>query len=222
MNISEFDKNIGKKIDSALVVVKKVFDRKTGVGDYGPWSMQSGFISDGTAECKVLFKNRDDVSALEGSVIELKSTQSKKGLNGLTIKQDTYNDVVSLVLDVTSSAKVAILPSTETEPRTEVPAAKLESLAGESALFPPPAPLAKDKIGIYATPVSAPKAAAPVQLATDRIASYGTLYAKCLGEACGVGSLLQNASNEDFRTIATAFFIQGMKDGLLNAPDIKK
>lgn len=96
----------------------KLYDRKTGMGEHGEWSLQGGELTDQTGVIKLTFSGRDAVPKdLKGKTIQISASKHEKhGWTG--VKKETYKDKAQL--KVTSSAEVINFDA-ENQPEEEEP-----------------------------------------------------------------------------------------------------
>jgi hypothetical protein len=98
----------GTVIGQMVVQVKAAFEAKTGKGKYGDWRVQPCILKDGTGEVRASFWTQEDMKALTGQTITIKSQAGKNGLAGLKVKNSSHSGKNEL--DV--SDKAAILDGT--------------------------------------------------------------------------------------------------------------
>lgn len=88
---------------SATVKIKKVWPRKEGQGDNGPWSFQNVEVEGGRLKLKRL---PEFPKAREGQSVTLRANQSKQhGLTGIKVNHEQYNGSTFHQLVITSSCK---------------------------------------------------------------------------------------------------------------------
>lgn len=98
----------GTVIGQMTVQVKAAFDAKTGKGKYGDWRVQPCILKDGTGEVRASFWTQEDMKALTGQTITIKSQAGKNGLAGLKVKNSSHSGKNELDI----SDKAAILDGT--------------------------------------------------------------------------------------------------------------
>lgn len=98
----------GTVIGQMVVQVKAAFDAKTGKGKYGEWRVQPCILKDGTGEVRASFWTQEDMKALTGQTITIKSQAGKNGLTGLKVKNSSHSGKNELDI----SDKAAILDGT--------------------------------------------------------------------------------------------------------------
>ena len=81
----------GSIIGEMVVKVKAAFDAKTGQGKYGPWRVQAAILTDATGEIRASFWTNEDIKAMCGQTITIKSQGGAKGLQGLKVKLSTHS-----------------------------------------------------------------------------------------------------------------------------------
>lgn len=104
--INEAKEMIGQPIPRIIGTLTKVYDRKTGEGKFGPWSLQNGEIQDETGVVSIVFSGLPDMTDKRGQEITFRSNQSKKGLTGIVMEENTYNGVTKPQLKVSASALI--------------------------------------------------------------------------------------------------------------------
>lgn len=95
VNMVDVEKYAG--IEGAMSVsgeIIRVFPKKSGDGEFGPWSFQRIILKDETGEGVVLLKNRsEDMDKTDvGRFIEICSKETAKGNKGVKIEKDSYTD----------------------------------------------------------------------------------------------------------------------------------
>lgn len=81
-------------------------DRKSGTGQYGPYSYQNGKLTDATGVIDCVFKDMQDMQHMRGQNVFMYSQQGQRGLRGLSMKTDTYNNQAKRVVVISSQAVV--------------------------------------------------------------------------------------------------------------------
>jgi hypothetical protein len=196
----------GQQIPSFQGTIKKVFDPKTGVGDYGPWSLQSLILTDEHAnEIKVTWAVEDvwDAST-EGKRFLFESGYDKKDqLVGLKkeIRNKNGNKYESVKVD--DRAKVKVLNG-ETS-RNEKP------ISGE-----PSQDLGYDPAEFQESSVHAPNGNGGVTDARKHLCQAANLYNLCV--ACvdtmiapGMPPIAQ--TSEQFQAAVGTLFIEASRAG---------
>jgi len=206
MNIKQAQELVGSTIPRIEVKVCGISDRKTGEGQYGPWSLQSGTIEDTSGKMKVLFKQLPCQAKLAGRTLVFKSMEGKHGLKGVEVKKgkeykgrsevELHVSNAALIVGVEEEPNVVIAP-----PSTRMPKTFSEILEKESQM-PQDASLGHEdrKMG--------------VGIAKNRITQYAGLYDICWKAAVKVLSDQGGNSSELTKDIATTFFIQATREGL--------
>lgn len=106
--------NLGhnEAVPSISGTIEKVYDYKTGEGEFGPWSFQNFQMTDGTGKVKCVLSNRDEITTerYQGQNVFMQCIESKKhGLTGLKMEEKTFKskegkEVHEKVLKITGSA----------------------------------------------------------------------------------------------------------------------
>ncbi len=104
--IQEAQRMAGMIISRIKGKVVSIYDRTTGEGEYGPWSLQNGMIEDSTGKMKILFKNMVDQKPLTGRTLVFKSMETAKGLKGVQVKKKEYQGKETIELHVTGVALI--------------------------------------------------------------------------------------------------------------------
>ena len=87
---------LSKQPDKAMIVspltakVTKVDARKTGDGQYGPWSVQTLLLEDVTGKIRCACWGRTELVVLDGGIITIGATKGDKGWSGCSIKDNTF------------------------------------------------------------------------------------------------------------------------------------
>mgnify|MGYP001577739672 FL=1 len=85
-----------KQPDKAMLVqpitakVTEVGQRKTGEGQYGPWSVQQLLLEDITGKIRAACWNRDDLAALKGETVVVSARKGDKGWMGCQVKDNVF------------------------------------------------------------------------------------------------------------------------------------
>lgn len=96
-------------VPSIQGTLTKVYERKTGESDRGPWSVQNGLLQDSTGEIKVLFTNQPDARIYQGKSVSITSHVGDKGMSGVYAHDDTYQGNVKRILKLTATAQIAFV-----------------------------------------------------------------------------------------------------------------
>ncbi|MFA6972503.1 MAG: hypothetical protein WC208_14055 [Gallionella sp.] len=72
--------------------ITRVWDKKSGTGDYGEWSFQNIVITDDTGDMTVCLKNRKDelTSQDVDKAITIKAKETTKGILGVKVEKETW------------------------------------------------------------------------------------------------------------------------------------
>lgn len=97
----------GEPIPSFRGRITKVYEQKSGTGNYGPWTMQNMIVEDSTGHVQVTWGGPDDLSDLEGEIRLFESSQSDKhGLTGIKWDVRTSNGKTYSGIKLTESCKI--------------------------------------------------------------------------------------------------------------------
>jgi len=133
MQISEMQRNVGIEGMSFEGQIISVSNRKTGSGQYGPYSFQNILLADGNAKISASIRNRDEITSdMKGKWFSFSSTPDKNGKNkGVRIEEDKWKDKETseehskIQVVITPSAKmVAVEKGKETTEKGKEPALK--------------------------------------------------------------------------------------------------
>jgi hypothetical protein len=198
----------GKQIARIEATVVSVYDRKTGEGQYGPWSIQSGLIRDDTGEMKIVFKQFPDRSKLVGKKLVFKSMEGRNGLKGIEVKNNDYKGKITPELHVTKTALIIGAEEepyvSQVEPSTRIPQNEPERPIEAVN----PALLHEDrKLGLAT--------------AKNRLTQLAGLYDMCWKTVRGMDLKEEDLSSEEFKDIATTLFIQASREGLADKMPIR-
>lgn len=105
-----------KRMDGGLPVpcvrgiLKTLFKPKRGEGQYGPWCLQNGELTDGKTTVKVLFANRDEEvpQNWRGKQVVITSYRGDKGWEGVIADDNEYKGTTTRQIKVTKTAEVAL------------------------------------------------------------------------------------------------------------------
>lgn len=175
----------GTVIGQMTVTVKAVFPPKTGEGKYGPWRVQSCILQDGTGEVRGSFWLNDDMKALQGQTITIKSGAGKKGLDGLSVKLSKHSGENEL--NVTE--KAAILDQ-----------------ASEFVV--------KEKLPSGGNPPPVLSTVSSVEDAKRVIFANAKLYVECVKAVTWISSQVEAMSEGHFQAAVASMFISAEKAGL--------
>lgn len=113
----------------------RVYEKKAGQGDYGPWSFQNVTIEDDSGQGTICLKNRDDelTTADVDRSITIQSQETKNGVLGVKIEQEEYKDkqgqaqtVIKAI--ITKAARITFGDTNVTESATPTQETHKESL----------------------------------------------------------------------------------------------
>lgn len=110
MKISEAKKlPNGKSVDRIVAILSDVGEHRTiKSGDGGSYTVQSAKLSMDGEWMYVEFSNMSDVSVCQGHEVELRSTTSRHGTQGVMVKDVPRGDRTYKNLRVTPSAKFLV------------------------------------------------------------------------------------------------------------------
>ena len=189
---------VGTIIPNLSATAKVVFQRKTGDGQYGPWSVQGVVLADETGdEIQASCWGFDDLSYIKGQTVAVAST----GKNHKTGKTQGVELVEGKGKDGTARLELKV-------------GHKSGGFIGGSAPSPESTRPMASQPAIPAIPShSAPQ---PVSGASfdERMAKMATLYKHCLFYAQTALNGSKLTDPESLRNVATSLFIEANKSGL--------
>lgn len=213
----------GTPIGRIVGKVTHLFDRKTGEGDYGAYSSQSGVISDG--EDKILFTlwNKPEIPHdYKGRVVIFRAGGGKKPT--MTLKSD-FKDNSKRTLNVTKSC-IMLTEDEETDdiPFDHVETPKPQQNAPQVNVAPKKGNI-DDALQDFMKSKPDPKEG--IQSVKKRVMQYANLRsitddaAAFLYQDQSTG-MVERGIIEKIKDVSSCFFIQGVKDGLhFKLPDNK-
>jgi adenylosuccinate synthase len=98
----------GSVIGEMSIQIVKAFPARTGEGKFGTWRVQNCVVKDSTGEGRASFWLNDDMQALVGQTITVKSQGGSKGLQGITVQFSKHAGANELKI----TDKAAIIDST--------------------------------------------------------------------------------------------------------------
>lgn len=100
----------GTVIDAVQVKVAAVYERKTGVGKTGQSTVQSCELQDGLGnKLRASCWDHPDLTPLRGKELVLHSTQGQRGLAGVAVRFNTYNNKTSVELTVSRAGQFQLV-----------------------------------------------------------------------------------------------------------------
>lgn len=186
--------------------VAVVYDRKTGAGQHGEWSLQGGQIEDSDGgKMKILFKQLPDQSKLVGRTLIFKSMETKHGLRGIEVKNNEYKGKTTIELHVSKAALIVGSQEEEdtvsqVDPSTRMP--QNESVEGLHV----PIRHEDRKLGIAT--------------AKNRLTQLAGLYDLCWKTVLAMEfkkdleEQVEGADTEMLKDVATTLFIAAQREGL--------
>lgn len=208
--IKEAQEMSGQVIPRIVVKVLKVYDRKTGEGQYGPWSLQNAEIQDSSGKMKLVFSKLPSQASLEGKTMVFKSLETRHGLKGVEAKENTYKDKTTVELKVNNLALIVsdndepnvemVKPTGQDEPPMDFPLKGLEN-------------------------VSHDQVKTNIALAKNRLTQLAGLYDLCwkttnnMEASNDINEFSQNLVLK--KDIASCLFIQSVREGLADKMPIR-
>lgn len=197
---------IGRPIPRIEARLDEVYERKTGEGQYGPYSFQNGEISDSTGKMKVVFSNCENMERLRGNTVVFKSMQTAKhGLKGVEVKEGKeYKGKIPIELKV-SKAALVVSSGEEGSVQPATPSTRIQS-APQANVEPTKANPEDRKIGLA--------------LAKNRMTQLAGLYDLCWKTVLSMDfkkDLEEQGDVSDMgllKDVATTLFITAQREGL--------
>lgn len=206
--INEAKEMIGQQIPRIIGTLTKVYDRKTGEGKFGPWSLQNGELQDETGVVSIVFSGLPDMTDKRGQEITFRSNQSKKGLTGIVMEENTYNGVTKPQLKVSASA--LILDGEEIEKTHGGTVEKVEpkEIVGEEPESKPVNRLPQTNGNGHHVDGA--------QVVRKRLMQYANLRELCDNAASFLYSkdAMSAEDKQIIKDVASCFFIQALREGL--------
>jgi len=175
----------GSVIGEMKVQLKAAFPPRTGEGKFGPWRVQSCILKDATGEIRASFWTPDDMQALVGKTVTIKSQASGKGLQGLAVQYSKHSDSNELKITDKAGIYEGDGPAVEQYVQARTPAAK--------------------------TPHAA--AATNPQTARKRLFQQAQLYSECIKAALFIREQ-HKISDEHFQAAVASMYISADRAGL--------
>lgn len=199
------DSEVGMIIPRVEAKLQKVWDRKTGEGEHGAWSLQNGELVDATGSIKVCFSGLPNISERQGDVMVFRAQSGKKGLSGIKVDENTYKGATSKQLKITKSAIILGVDEQPDDIPMEYPAKTPETFT-DGQLGDKNCP----------KPIVAPKKAIPadgVQVVKHRVMQLANLREIC-DHAAHFLYPEGEYGQEFIKDIATSIFIQSCRENL--------
>jgi len=99
----------GEIVPSFRAKIIKVWEQKTGEGQYGTWFLQNLVATDGWQESTITWTGPDAFDdGAKGDTFLFECAETKKGLKGITRDIREFNDKVYQGVKVTEAAKISI------------------------------------------------------------------------------------------------------------------
>lgn len=216
MNIKQAQELVGTTIPRIEVKVCGITDRKTGEGQYGPWSLQPGTIEDSSGKMKVLFKQLPCQAKLAGRTIVLKSMEGKHGLKGVEVKKGKeYKGKSEVELHVSNVALIVGAEGEErvslAEPSTRMPMTNAEVVENGVKMALEASLGHEDrKMGIG--------------IAKNRLTQLAGLYDLCWKTVKAMDlhpDVNHKGELKVIGSIASCLFIQGVREGLADKMPVR-
>jgi len=110
----------GMPVTDLKVRVVGVYDRKTGSGEYGEWSIQNMKVQDESGDIVVTCKNVPDLSHLKEKKIILSATKSDKhGWVGLVAYDNEYKGNIQRNIKMTGACSVELADDTALDAKSQ-------------------------------------------------------------------------------------------------------
>ena len=199
----------GQQIPALQGTVKKVLDQRTGVGEFGPWTLQTLFLQDEHAhEITVTWTCPDPFDAgVEGQTLYFESGRDKKDqLVGLKREIRKKNGKTYESVKVDDRAKVKVLNGGPTKTATPKPEPTTGLPLIDTDPDWPEAPATAPQL-----PLSPPNGDAGVMEARKHLMKACNLYNLCIKAA--VASICPNIpdeqrTNEQFQSTLASLWIE--------------
>jgi hypothetical protein len=197
--------------------ITKVYEQKTGEGQYGTWHLQNIVVSDddGT-DLSVTWGGADGLDDMKGQVLRFESVQTKHGMRGVTRDVRTHKGKVYAGVKLTDTCKIkpagASEEATEKEVREifDAPKEKKEdaSLATQT-VFDKKETLRELREKIKA---EERKDESPTKIVCERLVQTGKAYSLCLDAAMVVKRRFEkkyatSMEPAQFQVMTSSFFI---------------
>lgn len=104
IKIKEAIERCGEQITGIHGTLTGVYKRRTGEGQYGPYSFQDGTLKDETGSIIVTFCNHEEMSKRKGMKMTATAKQGEKGMSGLKVTEDEHNGKKTIKLKITETA----------------------------------------------------------------------------------------------------------------------
>lgn len=179
----------GTAIGQITVKVKKVFPKKTGQSQHGPWSVQGLIIVDETGESRASAWNME-MNDLEGKTVTFKSNSTKHGLKGVEVKANKEG-----LNELSFSDKGSVI-----EGSGGASTAHDEPVKSSGSKYTKPAP---EKLTI--------------EQVKQKIYQSSQLYVQCANAAKWVVGQVENEDPEFFKSCAASLYITAERHGYSSA-----
>lgn len=123
----------GELLPSLVGRITKLYQRKTGEGQYGPWSVQGGKIEGNGATIDISFFDLPDQGNLTGKEVVISCTQGDKGPIGVSVDDNEYKGKTTRRIKVQKQADIAFATGA---PQAHAPAQNAPSHPPQNAAPP--------------------------------------------------------------------------------------
>lgn len=216
MKIETLKELIGSNIGEITLSVEACYPMKTGASNGKPWARQDLKCSDDTGDIKVSVWNHEELpQTIKGTQVKFKGVPSKRGSGvvGVKVIENEYNGVKSVQLKVddagiiiTQTGSVGSKSLDTGYDKKQTVQNSVQTVEADKDVHEP---MFKKKFDEnFPSSIIKPVKTDP----SAKVGQYKELYKLCLTNADDIKHIGFN--NEDYRQIATAFWIQGMRDGL--------
>lgn len=203
--ISEAKEMVGMTIPRMELLVGQVYIRKTGEGQYGPWSLQNALVKDETGEIKLVFDKLPDQKGLVGKKLIFKSMPGKHGINGIKVKKEEFEGKERIEIWV---SRVALIVSAQEEPNVSAVTPSIRLPQNEPQTPSEPKISHDDrKLGIATV--------------KNRLTQLAGLYEICWNAAESIGERRGEQEPTIVKDIASCLFIQSVREGLSDKMPIR-
>lgn len=206
---------VGVTITRIQAKVTAVFDRHEGVhAQYGPWSLQNGFIEDQSGKMKVVFDKMVNQSKLSGKTLVFKSMKGKHGVNGLKVKTDKKTG--EPILNITSSSLIvgvdeeSSVTTVQDSPRGQ---AHMDDIEVDKKINKAVATV-QDRVNHEDRKLG-------IATAKNRLTQLAGLYDLCWKTVTAMDCREDLTQTELVKDVATTLFIQAVREGLADKCPIR-
>lgn len=125
-----------------------VMPRKTGMGQYGEWSLQSFMLEDSTDKIRATAWNRPDIVGLQGKTVQVSAVSGDKGWGGCMIEQQStkdgtaYKQIKIQSQGILEELRISPLPAPPANPVAEPTVPGTPPPSSEPSPYAPPTAIA--------------------------------------------------------------------------------